>query len=420
MAHFHGVIDADKHFVIDAATREITNQSDKITLMQNDHNSERFTFEIPREIDGHDMSLCNVVRVHYLNIDTTTKAQNPGFYEVEDLQISPDDETKIIGSWLISANATKNVGNLNFTIRFKCIADDGVIEYAWSSAIFKGISVGQSYNNAGTVAEEYADIFAQWQARIEALEQGGTGSGSGLTDEQAAEIAANTEARHEHGNKTVSVPADEVSYTHNNIQDTSGTVKGALDEAIDYVTGTVAKLTHSHSNKEVLDRFSEALGDLYSVCYNGVMLLNEYHLLNYATKQELQNAINGIGGSTAIKVMSFAQYDNSDIMEGHSVNEIIGFIFDSEDMSKNPLPENAIVVDVGIVLNDDTEIRKNQMWNPSAFGSAIAEICNTPVYDETYCYPVLRVVDTGKASFTQPLFGTIMSDGYKQFNVYYI
>lgn len=219
MAHFHGVIDADKHFVIDAATREITNQSDKITLMQNDHNSERFTFEIPREIDGHDMSLCNVVRVHYLNIDTTTKAQNPGFYEVDDLQISPDDNKKIIGSWLISANATKNVGNLNFTIRFKCIADDGLIEYAWSSAIFKGISVGQSYNNSGTVAEEYADIFAQWQARIEALEQGGNSGATyeqieaavenyltenpvdGLTDEQAAEIAENTEARHEHANK---------------------------------------------------------------------------------------------------------------------------------------------------------------------------------------------------------------------------
>lgn len=172
MAHLHGVIDVDKHFVIDAATREITNQSDKITLMQNDHNSERFTFEIPREIDGHDMSLCNVVRVHYLNIDTATKEQNPGVYDVEDLQISPDDETVIIGSWLISANATKHVGNLNFTIRFKCVADDGSIEYAWSSAIFKGISIGQSYNNSGMVAEEYADILAQWQARIEALEQG--------------------------------------------------------------------------------------------------------------------------------------------------------------------------------------------------------------------------------------------------------
>jgi len=248
----------------------------------------------------------------------------------------------------------------------------------------------------------------------------GNSVGSGITDEQAAEIAANTESRHTHGNKTVSVPADEVSYTHNNIQDTSGTVKGALNEAIDYVTGTVSKSIHSHSNKEVLDRFSEALGDLYSVTYNGVQLLNEYHLLNYATKQELQNAINGIGGSTAIKVMSFPQLNNSDITNGHSVNEILGFIFDSEDMSKNPLPENAIVVDVGIVLNDDTEIRRNQMWNSSAFGSAIVEICNTPVYDETYCYPVLRVVDTGKASFTQPLFETLMSDGYKQFNVYYI
>lgn len=205
MAHIHGVIDKDKHFVIDAATREITNQSEKITLMQTDHNSERFTFEIPREVDGHDMSLCNVVQVHYMNIDAETKAKNPGVYAIEDLQISPDDENIVIGSWLISSAATKYVGNLNFIFRFMCVADDGSIEYAWSSAIFKGISVGQSYNNTNAVAEEYADILAQWQARIEALEQGGTGggggSGSGLTEEQAADLAANTEARHTHENK---------------------------------------------------------------------------------------------------------------------------------------------------------------------------------------------------------------------------
>ena len=48
MAHIHSVYDNDTHFKIDPATRQISNESGKVVLMQNDHNSERFTFEIPR------------------------------------------------------------------------------------------------------------------------------------------------------------------------------------------------------------------------------------------------------------------------------------------------------------------------------------------------------------------------------------
>lgn len=58
--HKHPVIDTDERFVIDPATREITCASRRENvLMQYDHNSQRYTFELPRYIDGHDMSpLC--------------------------------------------------------------------------------------------------------------------------------------------------------------------------------------------------------------------------------------------------------------------------------------------------------------------------------------------------------------------------
>lgn len=57
MAHKHPIYDTDPHFKIDGDTRVIINASDvKVALMQGDHNSERFTFEIPRYVDGHDMS----------------------------------------------------------------------------------------------------------------------------------------------------------------------------------------------------------------------------------------------------------------------------------------------------------------------------------------------------------------------------
>lgn len=49
MGHIHDVYDADKHFIIDPVTRTITySESDKLILIQNDHNSERYTFEMPK------------------------------------------------------------------------------------------------------------------------------------------------------------------------------------------------------------------------------------------------------------------------------------------------------------------------------------------------------------------------------------
>lgn len=63
MAHKHPVYDTDAHFKINHITRSITTQDDLKTIMQGDHNSERFSFEIPNVIDGHDMKLCNKVLI---------------------------------------------------------------------------------------------------------------------------------------------------------------------------------------------------------------------------------------------------------------------------------------------------------------------------------------------------------------------
>ncbi|MBR6519282.1 MAG: hypothetical protein IKT63_06390 [Oscillospiraceae bacterium] len=128
MNHKHGVFDSDTRFSINAVTRQIkSDPKQKTVLMQNDHNSERFTFELPQYIEQHDMSLCNQVEVHYLNSASKDKGEfKKGLYMVEDLQISPDDSEKVVCSWLISQNATQLVGKLSFRLRFKCV-EDGVI-----------------------------------------------------------------------------------------------------------------------------------------------------------------------------------------------------------------------------------------------------------------------------------------------------
>lgn len=159
MAHLHSVYDTDSHFSIDPITRTIKNESPKkVTVMQYDHNSERFTFEVTRYIEGHDMSICNRVEVHYQNGDTK------GVYEVKDLQVYPEDENIVVCSWLISQNCTKFAAALDFRLTFKCIADDGTtLDYIWSTAMHRGISVSAGISNSDAVVEQYADVLEEWE-----------------------------------------------------------------------------------------------------------------------------------------------------------------------------------------------------------------------------------------------------------------
>lgn len=177
--HKHPVTDTDAHFEINTITRNIVAVSGKTAMIQGDHNSERFTFELSsRYIENHDMSLCNVVQIHFINIDAATKAQTSGVYEVDDMEVSQEDENKVTLSWLISENATRYAGSLNFLIKFKCVEDNGKVSYVWNSGIFKGISISDGMNNGEAVAEDYADILEHW--RQELFNHGG------VTDEQIA------------------------------------------------------------------------------------------------------------------------------------------------------------------------------------------------------------------------------------------
>ena len=56
---------------------------------------------------------------------------------------------------------------------------DDIVDYQWFTAIYKGIAISDGIFNTEYVAEEYADILAQWKAEIDnALAQGGAGGSS--------------------------------------------------------------------------------------------------------------------------------------------------------------------------------------------------------------------------------------------------
>lgn len=186
MTHIHQVKDTDVHYKIDGITRTIVNVDEtKRMLVQNDHNSERLTFEVPRYVDGHDLSECNVVQVHYINSDIYEKNHSSDIYEVDDLGIkgsSDEDKNVVVLSWLVHGNATKYVGTLNFVIRFSCVTD-GYVDYAWNTTIYKGITILPGIYNSEQIAERYSDILSYHSGLLNTL-----GNSSGVTNVEKALI----------------------------------------------------------------------------------------------------------------------------------------------------------------------------------------------------------------------------------------
>lgn len=167
MSHESKIRDTETHFIINPEMRTITTASSgNNVLVQNDHNSERFTFEIPRYVDGHDMSESTEVRIHYRNQSTGSLFQQNGVYFPDDMAVMEDDNDTVAFSWLLSYDTTQQVGNLQFSIQFVCY-ENGAVEYAWNTGIYKDINVIESINNVPEIVAENTDELATFKKGVE-------------------------------------------------------------------------------------------------------------------------------------------------------------------------------------------------------------------------------------------------------------
>lgn len=184
MAHTHEIRDQDTIFVIDPETRNISSSSSKIILIQNDHNSEIFTFSIPRFVEGHDMNLCNKIEVHYTNLNKRTREESSDIYPVTDQKVEEDN---LIFTWLISGNATKYPGTLSFSIKFGCIEEDSTYSYIWHTGIFKNVTISDGITNTESVEEKYSDVLENWKNQL--IELGTDATTLGLQSATVGQIA---------------------------------------------------------------------------------------------------------------------------------------------------------------------------------------------------------------------------------------
>lgn len=169
MEHIHPVIDSDTHFKIDGVTRSVKNVSDtKSMLVQYDHNSERFTFDVPRLVDEHDLSLCNLVRVHYSNIDKVKRTENKGVVDITDsLAVCTEDDNCVTCSWLVPKDATLLVGSLHFVIQFACKDGDEIL-YSWNTAKHTSVVIAEGIDGGEAIVSDNIDILTKWEEQLKA------------------------------------------------------------------------------------------------------------------------------------------------------------------------------------------------------------------------------------------------------------
>ena len=191
MAHEHIVYDSDPHFSIDVDTRAITYTSpDKLMLIQGDHNSEVFTFDMPKEADGHDMTKCDIKQVHFINLDGERGVlKSVGVYVIDDMKEDSEDPNKLVFSWTVSHTATRYVGSLSFAIKLACSGEDSTYEYVWSTLPYSSVPVSKTIENTEEFVGDYADALQDWYTTITAAGQQGVDA----IDEARRQAVANVQ-----------------------------------------------------------------------------------------------------------------------------------------------------------------------------------------------------------------------------------
>ena len=174
MPHPHNIIDTDRAFTIDPVSKMITKVSDaKVVIMQFDHNSERLTFSMPLEIEGHDMSESDKIEIHFINTGTGTsisnRATNPGIYRIKDKDkriVTTDDSSTFEFSWLVGEESTQLAGTLSFLVKFIC---EGEYPYKWHTHPCTFINIPAGMNNSDDVVEIHSDVIAEIEKQLDEL-----------------------------------------------------------------------------------------------------------------------------------------------------------------------------------------------------------------------------------------------------------
>lgn len=172
-----------KRLYINPVTRTIAPKyrtQKAVYIAKKDHNSVLLLFEIPKIVDGYDITKDgNIIHIHYANI-SYEKIINPedvlganisydelkvsrGMSEAEDITVDDEEGTVTFG-WRVPNTATRYAGVVSIGITIERYEDvDGIPQevYSWSTAPYGGTIVQDSMDNSDEVCEGDFDYLVK-------------------------------------------------------------------------------------------------------------------------------------------------------------------------------------------------------------------------------------------------------------------
>ncbi|MBO5906226.1 MAG: hypothetical protein J6Q84_07400 [Kiritimatiellae bacterium] len=175
--HKCNIIDDESPFIINPDTRAVerptdgSNKRHQQIIVQGDKNAERFRFKAPLEIEGHDMSECDRIEIHYINVNSSGDQTSSGIYTVKDAEVV-DNEIEF--SWLLSSTATKYAGTLSFAVKFICGDPETTssdADYVWNTRPLTAANVEEGYDNKPVIIDANIsaciEVLQEWYSRFD-------------------------------------------------------------------------------------------------------------------------------------------------------------------------------------------------------------------------------------------------------------
>lgn len=408
MAHEHLVYDSDPHFSVDVDTRVISYQSpSKLVLVKDDHNSEIFTFDMPKEVDGHDVTLCDIKRIHYINLGSG-KEESKDIYEIKDLQVSEEDENKVVFSWLVSSNATKYAGTLSFAIQFACLNDDDTLSYNWRTLPYSSVPVSDSIYNEEAAIEESTDILSQWYNDIIGAGDSAVGKITEAKYKAIGEIDTFADESIDSIGSTARDAVNEIVETANNVGGVFVSTEEPTDpkpaawlnpetgilrvlengeykplESIKGEPGGIANITHETGDSEELVMSQKAVCDNLNILYQDFMntssaISTEIFALQ-SKDAEHDTAITELQAKDTEHDASITDLQTKDAEQDIAINNLQGKdrIHDDSITEIHNIITGMISEDGNIykTLNDiNTDIERHQTWLDDIQNSQLSEL----------------------------------------------
>ena len=286
-------IDKNKNITVDASQINITQEE----------NSQFIPFEMPRYYDGFDL-MQTTLSIHYITSD--------GYYgDAAPINVSYDTSTIKFG-WLIDGRVTHIAGNVKFEIRAIGVNSNGDA-YVWKSRTFDKMTVMQSLIDDRSI--ELDDSWVQ---------------------ELVTRIAENI--------------GEQIANAELSDYVTEGEVQAAVDSALtNYYTKSQVDSAVSTLGNTVQSQYAlkTEIPTQVSSLENDAGYLTEHQSLdNYATKTDVQNAVDAIDVTDQLK--SYALIADVDSKIG-----TLGVDAEGNDLTVVEYVDNAVAaIDVSDQLGD--------------------------------------------------------------------